>query len=355
MIDGPCFEEYRAAIERRNSPTRVPIGELFVEAIVIGAIAECPIELDERGYTDRWMQVNLGTHARLGYDAITVGVGTGFALPGHAAAEDTSDALSHGTRSFVQGADSLIWDRASYERYRWPRPEEMDYHPLEQAARLLPEGMRILASIGGPCEWLMWICGYEPLCYMLAEDPELVHETMGRIREHMVAMTRAMVTMDKVGAVWISDDMGYKTGTFLHPDQMRAFVFPAQKAIAEVVHAAGLPVLLHSCGDLHRVMDDLIDDVGIDAKHSYEDVILPVAEAKRRWGDRIGIIGGVDVDVLTRATADEVRRYTLRVLDDCAPGGGYLLGSGNSVANYIPVANYLAMLAAWREWSAGQR
>jgi uroporphyrinogen decarboxylase len=353
MVDGPNFEEYRAAIERRNDPTRVPIGELFVEAIVIGAIADDPVAMDERGYTDHWMRVNLDTHARLGYDAITVGIGTGFALPEHSIATDTASELSRGLRSFVKGGDSLIWDRESFERYPWPTPEQVSYYALEQAARLMPEGMEALASIGGPCEWLMWICGYEPLSYMIAEDPELVHEVMGRIREQMLAMFRVMVTMDRVGAAWISDDMGYKTGTFLSPAHMREFVFPTQKALAEVVHAAGLPVLLHSCGDLHLVMDDLIDYVGIDAKHSYEDVITPVAEAKRRWGNRIGIIGGVDVDMLTRGTAEEVRRYTLRVLEECAPNGGYLLGSGNSVANYIPVGNYLAMLDAWREWSVG--
>ncbi len=62
----------------------------------------------------------------------------------------------------------------------------------------------------------------------------------------------------------------------------------------------------------------------------------------------------MDVDALCRLTPEGVRRYTLAVLDACAPGGGYLLGSGNSIANYIPIENYLAMLDAWREWSVAQ-
>ncbi len=52
-------------------------------------------------------------------------------------------------------------------------------------------------------------------------------------------------------------------------------------------------------------MDDLIDDVGIDAKHSYEDVIMPVWEAKKKWGHRMALIGGVDMDVLARGTEDK--------------------------------------------------
>jgi uroporphyrinogen decarboxylase len=91
-------------------------------------------------------------------------------------------------------------------------------------------------------------------------------------------------------------------------------------------------------------MDYLIDEVKIDAKHSYEDAILPVTEAKARYGDRLAILGGVDVDKLARWPESKLRPYVRDVLIRCSPGGGYALGSGNSVTNYIPVSNYLAML-----------
>jgi uroporphyrinogen decarboxylase len=48
--------------------------------------------------------------------------------------------------------------------------------------------------------------------------------------------------------------------------------------------------------------------------------------------------------MLCRGTEEEVRAYTRRVIEACAPGGGYALGTGNTVANYIPVQNYLAMV-----------
>jgi len=353
MTDGPNFEAYLDAIYRRNDPTRVPIGELFVELRVMEEIIGEPAEYDGGSLTERSMRLYLEAHAKLGYDAVTVGVGTGFTTAEWAVTDDVAP-LSRGKRAYVTAAASRIWDRESFDAYVWPTPEQISYTPLERAAKAMPEGMKILASCGGPCEWLMWIVGYEPLSFMLADDPALVQLIMGRIEEQMKAIFRELVTHERVGAVWISDDMGYKTGTFLSPPQMREIVLPAQRELAAIAHEAGLPVLLHSCGNLAAIMDDLIDDVKIDAKHSWEDVITPVAEAKRLWGDRIAIIGGVDVDALTRRTPDEVRAYTLRVLDDCAPGGGYLLGSGNSIANYIPVRNYLAMLDAWREWSAAQ-
>ena len=78
---------------------------------------------------------------------------------------------------------------------------------------------------------------------------------------------------------------------------------------------------------------------------------MPVTEAKRRWGDRVAILGGVDVDFLCRHSPREVKERTKRILEVCSRGGGYALGSGNTIANYIPVENYLAMLEAGREFN----
>ncbi len=75
-----------------------------------------------------------------------------------------------------------------------------------------------------------------------------------------------------------------------------------------------------------------------------------MTEAKKRYGARIAVLGGIDVDLLARGTPEQIRARTREVLDICAPGGGYGLGSGNSVANYIPVPNYLAMIEAAWEW-----
>jgi uroporphyrinogen decarboxylase len=99
-------------------------------------------------------------------------------------------------------------------------------------------------------------------------------------------------------------------------------------------------------------MPDLIDDVEIDGKHSFEDVIEPVTVAKERYGDRISILGGIDVDFLCRADEDQIRERVRETLETCLPGGGYCLGTGNSVANYIPVENYLVMLDEGRKFSS---
>jgi hypothetical protein len=80
-------------------------------------------------------------------------------------------------------------------------------------------------------------------------------------------------------------------------------------------------MVLHSCGNVEAVMKDLISFVGIDAKHSFEDAIEPVGSVKRRYGNRIGVVGGIDMDFLARQSVAEVATYTRRVLEECAPGG----------------------------------
>ncbi len=77
--------------------------------------------------------------------------------------------------------------------------------------------------------------------------------------------------------------------------QMREYVTPWHKKIVELIHEAGRPAILHSCGNLVPLWEDIIDDIGYDAKHSYEDTILPVEEAYQTYGDRIAILGGIDM------------------------------------------------------------
>ena len=235
----------------------------------------------------------------------------------------------------------------------WPEGEAaFDYPLFEAICQRLPPGMKIIGGAsGGPFEHASFLVGLERLGMLMYDDPAFCERLFERIGRTIVGIAERLVKLDALGIYRFGDDLGYKTGTLLSTRQLRKYVFPWQKKVVEVVHAAGKPFLLHSCGNLERVMDDLIDDVGIDAKHSFEDVILPVAEAKRRWGGRIALLGGVDVDFLCRRSPAEIREYTLRILEACAPGGGYAAGTGNTVANYIPVENYLAMLRAVEEWN----
>ena len=144
--------------------------------------------------------------------------------------------------------------------------------------------------------------------------------------------------------------MGYRGGPLISPNDLREFVLPGHKIMADMSHAAGRPYLLHACGNLDLIMDDLVNGVRIDAKHSFEDTIEQVTEVKNTYGRHVALLGGLDVDFLCRATEAEVRSRVRTTLETCTVASGYCLGTGNSVANYIPLENYLAMLDEGRRF-----
>jgi uroporphyrinogen decarboxylase len=138
--------------------------------------------------------------------------------------------------------------------------------------------------------------------------------------------------------------MGFRTGTLISPQDLREIVLPWQKRFAEMAHARGVPYFLHSCGNLDAIYADLISTVGIDGKHSFEEAILPVQDFQVRYGDRIAVLGGIDVDILASAAPEQVRAKTRFLIETCGARGRYAVGSGNSVPSYIPVENYVAMV-----------
>ncbi|NPV80188.1 MAG: uroporphyrinogen-III decarboxylase-like protein [Firmicutes bacterium] len=242
-----------------------------------------------------------------------------------------------------------IKDWRSFESYSWPAITSIDYSEFETVIPILPDGMKIIGQIGGIFETAQKLVGYQQLCYLIFDDPILVEAIFDRLGALYEAMYKGMADIEQVGAVVISDDMGFNTQTLISPESLRRFVLPWHKRLAQIAHDAGKPCILHSCGNLAAIMDDIIENVGIDAKHSYQDTILPVTEAKRQYGNRIAILGGFDVDRLCRSNELEIRHYTRVLMNEMGNEGGYAFGSGNSIAHFVPPGNYLAMLdEAWR-------
>jgi len=161
------------------------------------------------------------------------------------------------------------------------------------------------------------------------------------------------MSIDAIGAVFHGDDMGHKTGTLISPNDLKRLVLPWHKKFAAIAHEHNKPFFLHSDGNIYKsdLMDVLIEDVKIDGFQSFQDIILPVTEFKARYGDRIAVLGGVDIDKLVRLEETELRSYIRNILDTCMPGGRFGLGCGNIVANYIPIENYFILLEEARSWS----
>jgi uroporphyrinogen decarboxylase len=349
----PDYHRLVDTLRRRGDPRRVPFLELFADPEIIAALAGGPVISKHAQISDHQAQeAALDQKVRfwhlLGYDALWMGAILPLPDTFQMRASDTAD-LSRGERTWVDENAGKITSWRDFDVYPWPSAADADLHPLEYTYRILPEGMAMIGLISGALEPVSWLMGYRSLALALYDEPDLVQAVFDRLREIYVPLARSIIQMDGVVALWMGDDMGFRSGTLISPTHLRRYVFPYQKEIASIAHEQGLPFILHSCGNMEAVMEDLIEDVGIDAKHSFEDAILPVECFATRYGQRISVIGGVDMDLLARGTQDQVRARTRQILEACAPGGSYILGSGNSIANYVLPENFLAMLdEGWR-------
>lgn len=230
---------------------------------------------------------------------------------------------------------------------------EIDLSDLEWFEKNLPDNIGVYDLTAHIYEMLSFLFGYETLCYKMVDEPDLVDAVAEKIGHFYMDYTKLMCDFKCIPYICGSDDLGYKTSTLTSPEFLRSHVFPWQKACAEIAHKNQRPYLFHSCGNLEAIMDDLIEDVGIDAKHSYEDIIMPVTEVYKNYGERISILGGIDVDFLCRSDEEAIRKRVRDTLDVCMNGKGYCLGTGNTVANYMPYENYLVMLDEGRRYNFG--
>jgi uroporphyrinogen decarboxylase len=354
----PDVEALLGVIRRERAPRRVHHIELFLDPEVKQAVCrrfameEGPEPADPRAALAREIRL----HELLGYDVFRLSLAPKaiFQLPDHPAADTALGEQSRGERAWVEEHGGPIQGWEDFERYRWPRVEDIDLAPLEWLEHNLPENMGVYDLTAHILEMVSFLLGYERMCYLIHDDPQLVRAVAERIGQFYVHWTRTLADFRCVPLIWGSDDMGFRTSTMVSPPFLREVILPWHKACAEAGQAKGKPYLLHACGQLGEIMEDLIREVGIDAKHSFEDQILPVTEAFRRYGDRIAILGGIDVDFLCRSEEPDIRRRVRETLDACfrASGGlGYCLGTGNTVANYIPLDHYLVMLDEGRKYA----
>lgn len=255
-----------------------------------------------------------------------------------------------------------IHSREDFERYPWDELADRYFERyavmFDTLTETCPPGMKAVGGVGnGVFECVQDITGYESLCYMRYDDPELyadLFERMGRLQCEIWERFLKRYS-DAYCVLRFGDDLGFNTSTLLPAPDVIKYVVPQYRRITDMVHATGRPFLLHSCGNIFSVFDALIDKGRIDAKHSNEDGIAHFSVWVEKYGDRIGNFGGIDTDVLCRQSEDYIRKYVFDCLERTRNGGGMAFGSGNSIPDYVPTAGYLAMVNAVREWRGDYR
>ncbi|MCC7492995.1 MAG: hypothetical protein IT204_11625 [Fimbriimonadaceae bacterium] len=330
-MTAPNFDNLLAVL-RREAPSRPTLFEFFLNERLYRALAGYEPDMTQ---PHAWQRLMLAAYHRAGYDYVTV-QGSDFRFAAGA---------QHRAASVSMNEGSVLASRADLEAYAFEDPAAFDYSRLDVLGAELPAGMKLVVhGPSGVLENTVRLVGYEALCLLCYDEPELARDIFAAVGSRLLTYYEICAPHPAVGACISNDDWGHKTQTMLPPAVMREFCFPWHQRIVAAIHAAGKPAILHSCGARHEIMEDIIEVMRFDGLHSYEDLIQPVEEAWEQWGERIAILGGIDVDFLCREPLERIRERVAAMLQRTASRGGWAVGSGNSIPYYVPDEAYHAML-----------
>lgn len=144
----------------------------------------------------------------------------------------TSD---HGTlESLSLNEQVMITDEESFNNYKWPEPELIDYSYLNQVGNEIPpQGMKGVTILpNGFLENLTSLIGYDNLCFMLFDHPDLVQKTIDKIGSILYRYYENCLEYDVIGACMVNDDWGgFISQPMLSPNDMRKYIVPCTKKL----------------------------------------------------------------------------------------------------------------------------
>ena len=339
----PDFNRFLAAVQHRETD-RVPLGEILIDYSIQSKFLGRTVTADDLpGQVEFW--------SKAGYDFIPITVS--MMSPGKVTDESKITRVlkemvlreKPGTtdpKAWNLEMTSFIHERSDLDKFPWEAAADIDFSKLHAVKQLLPEGMKVIA-ISGKIFTLTWmLMGFNNFALKLVMDESFVAEVFERVATIQFKALETIFAMEHVAGVWVVDDIAFGTGPMISPAALQKHVFSWYRKVGERCHANNRLFLMHSDGDLSVLMDDLID-MGLDVIQPIDPSCMDMARVKKQWGERICLIGNVSNELLRSASTAEIEARVKELLRDAAPGGGFALGSGNSVPNWAKYENYLAM------------
>jgi uroporphyrinogen decarboxylase len=284
--------------------------------------------------------------------------------------------LQHDRRSSTDGRTAFDWWGAGWstetEGY-WhtfsPLAESEDLNafawPDPQAPGLLDAARRTVVERGaeyfvapnlGMClfERAWSLRGFDRLLLDFADRPEWVEELLERITEIQVVLIRRYIETGVDGG-YFGDDYGAQRSMLFSPRLWRRMFKPRLARLFEPFREAGLPVILHSDGDIRAILPDLVE-IGVTVLNPVQPEVLEPAWLRKEYGDRLAFYGGISTQgVLRSGTEEEVRAAVAECMRTLAPRGtGLMVGPSHRMQTDIGGANVAAMLEAFPKEAGGR-
>lgn len=239
---------------------------------------------------------------------------------------------------------------------------------LDSIKMIIKEGGEDLFVIGAPgcftVEKITFLRGKAQAMMDLMDDPDFCHKIMERSLAAAIQRSFALAAIG-IDALYIGETFG----GVISPDQFKEFCFPYFKRFAQAIKglpalsvAAGLPnqghgdqgkgplVYLHICGNSAKILE-MMAETGVDCIEPLDPLGgVKIADAKKRVGHRVALMGGVHTVKLAHGTLQEVVDDCRRCLSEGAPGGGYLLAAGDMLPTETSREKVEAMINAAKKY-----
>jgi uroporphyrinogen decarboxylase len=258
----------------------------------------------------------------------------------------------------VRDVFGVVWDRSvdkdigNVEGLVLPEPTIADLRlpdPLDRRffddmpgkIKRFPDRFRVF-QIGFSLYERAWtLRGMANLMMDFHDHPWFVHDLLGAIADYNIAQAREAMNHD-IDAVYFGDDWGQQRGLQMGPRTWREFILPQLRRMYGVVRAAGRFVMIHSCGDVDEVFDDLVD-AGVNCFNPFQPEVMDVYSLLPRYRGRLAFHGGLSTQrTLPFGTVDEVRSEVRRLLE-LGQDGGLILAPAHDVEGDVPLENLLAL------------
>ena len=244
--------------------------------------------------------------------------------------------------------DRAILDMAPADAcrcYQPPDPLRPDnFSDMERDLKAHASGDLLVVPSGylGIYERTYCLMGFEEFMIESVTDPESVAILMDKITDCKIAQAKQKIGLGfKVGHH--GDDLGCQSGTLVSPAQFHSLIKPRIAKLFKVFKDAGLPMIMHSCGDITPFIPDLLE-LGLDMLEPVQPC-MDLDALKRNFGDRLSFWGGIDTQhLLPYGTPDEVRAESRRVIRTLGKGGRYMIAPSQEIMADVPLANITALL-----------
>ncbi len=211
-----------------------------------------------------------------------------------------------------------------------------------------PEAL-VVAFLPGGFDEPRQLMGEEGLCIALYEDPELVNdmlETMGATAERVFDRVSERVRIDQLS---VHEDMAGKSGPLMGPAHIAEFVAPYYRRVWDLLESRGASIFSQdSDGDMRPVIPAFLE-AGLTEMYPFEPAAgMDMVEARKTYGTRLAVRGGIDKHVLRR-TQEDIRAELEYKLQPMMREGGTIFGLDHRIPNGTPIENYRFYVRTARE------